>query len=455
MTEPNEGVSRAILVVEDDEGLRRLILKALAKAGYDAQGVPTGAEALERVAADPQLVLLLDQKLPDMEGSDIVVTLRERGFRIPFIFMTGRGDERFAVQHAMVANISDVIAIIDADGINRYRSPNALKLFGWSPEELIGISTFDYVHPEDQGAMREFFGKLLLEPNSTGTSECRYQCKDGSYKWIEFTASNLIDDPRIHGVLLNYRDVSERKRSEDQLRKNLEEKEILLREVHHRLKNNLNVISSLLSLQSSFIKPPEQAMEAFRISRDRIMAMSIVHEELYQSSDYSRIDMASFLDKLTRHVLPSDASKNGIRLETRAEGVALSVNASIPCGLILTELITNAFRHAFPEGGPGGIRVTLGRENDDLIGLSVSDDGIGLGGGHEEGGSSEGESSALGLTLVRLLVEQLEGTMTIGAGAGTDFRIRFPERLSNSSGPAVVYKPQEFNPGNTIRITRA
>ena len=98
MMELNEAVSRAILVVEDDDGLRRLILKALAKAGYDAQGVPTGAEALERVAADPQLVLLLDQRLPDMEGSDIVVTLKERGFRIPFIFMTGRGDERFAVE---------------------------------------------------------------------------------------------------------------------------------------------------------------------------------------------------------------------------------------------------------------------------------------------------------------------------------------------------------------------
>jgi two-component sensor histidine kinase len=271
--------------------------------------------------------------------------------------------------------------------------------------------------------MREFFGKLLLEPASTGSSECRYRCRDGSYKWIEFTASNLLHDPAINGVLLNYRDVSERKRTDHQLRKNLEEKEVLLREVHHRVKNNLNVISSLLSLQSSFIKTPEQAIEAFRISKDRIMAMSIVHEELYQSSDYSRIDMASFLEKLTRQLLPTEAAKDGIRLEARAEGVALSVNASIPCGLILTELITNALRHAFPKGGPGEIRVALAKADDDWFELWVSDNGIGLDDDHEEL-----ESSALGLTLVRLLVEQLEGTMTVGSEKGTDIRIRFPER---------------------------
>jgi len=485
MMESSEDITRRILVVEDDEGLRRLILKALAKAGFDAQGVPTGAEALERVAGDPELILLLDQRLPDMEGSDIVMALKERGFRVPFIFMTGRGDERFAVemmklgaadylvksidlidllpsalqrlfreldaerrveaaeqalrenearQRAMVANISDVIAIVDAGGINRYKSPNVRYLFGWAPEELVGRSTFDCVHPDDQGEMREFFGKLLLEPDSTGNSECRYMCKDGSFKWIEFTAANLLDNPTIHGVLLNYRDISERKRTDAQLRQNLEEKEALLREVHHRVKNNLNVISSLLSLQSSVIKTPEQAIEAFRISRDRIMAMSIVHEELYHSSDYARVDMASFLDKLSRQLQPTQAFNEGVRLETRAEGITLSVNSSIPCGLILTELITNAYRHAFPKGGPGEIRVAMRRAEDDLIELCVSDNGIGL--DEPPGlayGTEERESSALGLTLVRLLVEQLEGTMTIGSEKGTHIRIRFPE--SNGEHP--------------------
>jgi len=123
-----------------------------------------------------------------------------------------------AKQSTMIANISDVIAIIDMDGINRYKSPNIEKWFGWRPEDVVGISTWENVHAEDLDRMQKFFGALIKEPNATGKAECRYRCKDNSYKWIEVTAVNLLHVPDIQGVLLNYHDIAERKQAEEALR---------------------------------------------------------------------------------------------------------------------------------------------------------------------------------------------------------------------------------------------
>ena len=123
----------------------------------------------------------------------------------------------------MLANIGDVIVIIDPAGINRYKSPNLERLFGWQPEEVVGHNTFENVHADDVEPAREFIGTLLSEPNATGTTQCRYQCKDGSYKWIEFTAVNLQHDPTIRGILGNYHDVTERMQAEAALKAHSEE----------------------------------------------------------------------------------------------------------------------------------------------------------------------------------------------------------------------------------------
>ncbi|MCG6534555.1 MAG: PAS domain S-box protein, partial [Syntrophales bacterium LBB04] len=119
---------------------------------------------------------------------------------------------------AMLSNIADVIAIIDINGINRYKSPNIEKWFGWRPGDVVGVSTWENVHPEDLEHTQKFFAKLLEKPNATGIDECRYRCKDGSYKWIEFTAVNLVHNPDINGVLLNYHDITGRKEAEKEMR---------------------------------------------------------------------------------------------------------------------------------------------------------------------------------------------------------------------------------------------
>ncbi len=122
-----------------------------------------------------------------------------------------------ALQSKMIANIGDVIVIIDKDGINRYKSPNIEKLFGWKPEEVVGTSAWENVHPEDLESTQNYFGALMLQPNAVGTTECRYKCKDGSYRWIGFTGSNFLNDPDIRGILGNYHDINDRKHSEQLL----------------------------------------------------------------------------------------------------------------------------------------------------------------------------------------------------------------------------------------------
>jgi len=221
-------------------------------------------------------------------------------------------------------------------------------------------------------------------------------------------------------------DITERKEAQERLRSNLEEKEILLREVHHRVKNNLNVISSLLSLQSELIQTPEQAITAFGNSRDRVMAMSLVHEELYKSMDYARVDMEEYLDRLVDQLTVVHGEIGRIGIIHDAGGVVLDVGTSIPCGLILNELITNAFKYAFPGDRSGDIHVTMKHASDHEVELSVADDGVGLPEGYD--GT---DSGSLGMTLVQLLVKQLNGTFQAisPAGespAGTNFRIVFP-----------------------------
>ncbi len=123
-----------------------------------------------------------------------------------------------STHRAMIDNIADVIAIIDQDGINRYKSPNIEKWFGWQPEDVVGTSTFDNVHPEDLLTTQAFFSGLLKKPDTSDSIECRYRCKDNSYKWIEVTAVNLLSNPDIKGVLLNYHDITDRKQAEQALR---------------------------------------------------------------------------------------------------------------------------------------------------------------------------------------------------------------------------------------------
>lgn len=216
-------------------------------------------------------------------------------------------------------------------------------------------------------------------------------------------------------------EITERRRAEEETRASLRDKEILLREIHHRVKNNLQVIHSLLRLQSRQIED-ERYREMFRDSQNRIRSMALIHETLYQSKDLANVSFREYVERLMSHLSASYGANRGrIRLGVDADGLMLGIDVAIPCGLIVNELVSNSLKHAFPEDRYGEIRVSLQVTGGSQITLTVSDDGIGL---PED--MDFRDSGSLGLHLVTMLVEdQLHGQIELNRAKGTEFRISF------------------------------
>lgn len=247
--------------------------------------------------------------------------------------------------------------------------------------------------------------------------------------WLDLYSFPLIDQKtgKMQGVIEYLRDITERKAAEDRLQASLCEKEVLLREVHHRVKNNMQVISSLLNLQSRRIADPD-VQEMFRESQRRIRSMALIHERLYQSSDLSRIEFSQYLRTLASHLFHSyQVSADRVRLRLDTEEVFININTAIPCGLIVNELISNALKHAFPGGRTGEVAVELRRAEGERYLLRVSDDGVGI-----PAGLDFRSTETLGLQIVNTLVSQLDGAIQFGAGPGTAVAIRFQE-IKNKS----------------------
>jgi PAS domain S-box-containing protein len=281
------------------------------------------------------------------------------------------------------------------------------------------------VCPEDY---QRLAARLEGAPEAEFAEEYRIVRPDGSRRWIRDTGFAVLDATgridRIVGIaqdITAQKEAEERLRaSEEQVRSSLTEKEVLLKEIHHRVKNNLQVISSLLSLQATQIEDAAAA-QVFQDSQSRVRAMALVHERLYRSEDLARIDFAGYVRDMTGHLLRSwRGEARGIRLLVDVSGVSLDIDAAIPCALIINELVSNAFKYAFPDGRSGEIRIGLTR-NDDSVTVVVRDDGVGL----PEGTSLE-KAGSLGLQLVQSLTDQLGGQVKCSSRAGTRFEVRFP-----------------------------
>ena len=214
-----------------------------------------------------------------------------------------------------------------------------------------------------------------------------------------------------------------RRRIEDQVKASLLEKDVLIKEVHHRVKNNMQVISSLLNLQSRRIQDPD-VLEMFRESQRRIRSMALIHERLYQSSDLARIEFSQYLRNLATHLFHSyQISSDRVRLRLDAEEVFLNINTAIPCGLIINELISNALKHGFPEGRTGEVVVELHRVLGNGYIVRVRDDGVGF-----PEGLDYRRTETLGMQIVNTLVGQIEGRLDLARGpAGSTFSLEFNE----------------------------
>jgi two-component sensor histidine kinase len=217
------------------------------------------------------------------------------------------------------------------------------------------------------------------------------------------------------------REISERVQAEEQLETSLREKEVLLKEIHHRVKNNLQVITSLLHLQSRYVEDQE-ALKVFRESQSRVKSMALIHERLYQSDNLARIDFAEYIRDLTGFLSRTySADAETIAIKIKSDDVLLGIDAAVPSGLILNELVSNALKHAFPNGQTGQIWVELAAGQDQKLSLRVSDDGIGF-----PEMLDWQNTNSLGLQLVNSLVNQLDGAIQLDSSNGeTTFDITF------------------------------
>lgn len=228
-------------------------------------------------------------------------------------------------------------------------------------------------------------------------------------------------DDTYYGRVWYFRDITDQTRRENEIRHALQEKETLLKEVHHRVKNNLQAVSSILDLQSAYLKDGE-AMRLCRDSKNRILTMALLHENLYRGQDQTKVNLKEYVCALTGHLLGSmDGSRGLVKIRNNIADLTLNVETAIPCGLIITELVSNSIKHAFPEGETGEINVEISMQEENYQ-LTVSDNGIGL----PDDWKFE-ELSTLGLQLVRSLTDQLSGKMEIVSGSGASFSILFRE----------------------------
>lgn len=216
-------------------------------------------------------------------------------------------------------------------------------------------------------------------------------------------------------------ELAQRRRAEERITQSLREKEVLLQEIHHRVKNNLQVISSLLELQSVHV-PDEAAREMLRDSQNRIRSMSMAHERLYATEDLARIDLREYIEDLCGRLVHSHVADRGtVTLHTEVADLSLDVATAIPCGLIVNELVTNALRHAFPDKQSGSIRVSLLLTDDAQCRLAVADDGVGV-----VASVDPHNPTSLGLGLVNTLARQLHGELEMKSDGGTRVSVVFP-----------------------------
>ena len=333
-----------------------------------------------------------------------------------------RKDESLALLDTLLGTAPIGFAFVDRD-LRYVRINDSLAaLDGCSREKHLGRSVGE-VLPMLTGILTPIFEQVLRSGEAVVNQEFRGETPafPGIERdWLASFYPVTVPTGQLLGVGIVVTEITERKRVEAQIKSSLNEKEVLLKEIHHRVKNNLQIISSLLRLQAE--NPQDKSpLDILQESQNRIRSMALIHEKLYQSHDLSRIDFAEYIRSLAGSLFASyRIDTDQVNLEIESEPVQLEVDMAIPCGLIVNELITNAVKYAFPRGRRGSIRVAL-HAHDHHIMLSVADNGVGF-----PHSLDFRNAPSLGLQLVTTLVDQIQGHIELTAGQGTKFTVTFP-----------------------------
>jgi len=474
-----------LLHIEDNEDDQIMLREYLSGPGMEfrIETANSMAAGLARLRQDSVDLVLADLSLPDSSGMDTFVRLHVGAPHIPIVLLTGRDDEDFAAQ-LLSMGAQDYLPKEDANrrtlmravryAVERKRSeadltaalekqqrsqeqvkraekrfrllveasPYAMimvandgsielvnsqteKLFGYDRHELLGRPVdilvperFRNIHP---GQRSMFFSAPTARLMGAGRDLFGVR-KDGTEVPVEIGLSP-ISSPEGAFVLASLVDITERKTFENSLKRSVSENRALLQEIHHRVKNNLQVICSLLSLQANSVGDQEIAASLAESER-RVMSMALIHEQLYRNDDMSSIDFAEYARSLTTHLVSACAKNPSVASRLEVAPTMLAIEQSIPCGLILNELFTNALKYAYPRGS-GEILVRLSAEGD-RVSLTVSDEGVGM-----PADFDWETSKTLGMTLIQILTKQLAGHLEVSSSPGASFTIRFIKQAAH------------------------
>ncbi len=314
---------------------------------------------------------------------------------------------------------------VDASGLYTYSSRVVEKILGYTREEIVGKKHFyDFFEPDMMAQLKEEVFEVFHRKAAFKNFIYSNIHKNGRVVFLESIGTPVLD---VRGNLLGYRgvdtDITERKLAEEHLRKSLREKEILLRELHHRTKNNMQVISSLLDLHSINIED-KNILNIIKEVQHRIKSIALVHEKLYQAKDLSDVNLKYYIMDFAHALLKSyEGSKGRISLKVDVDDIFLSLDTITPCGMIISELVSNSMKYAFPDSRKGKIKIECHSTDDGEVELRLSDNGIGL-----PEGLDFKNTKSLGFKLIcKLAEDQLRGTVEQEGGKGTAFLIKFRE----------------------------
>ncbi|MBZ0203521.1 MAG: PAS domain S-box protein [Ignavibacteria bacterium] len=311
---------------------------------------------------------------------------------------------KIMIRNAYIGECNDVYA-------NMYGMNKAEELFGKNTGELA------YVNINEIERDRKF----IMNNYNTIEEESIEKDLNGNTRYFMGNAVGIIENGSLVSIWGVKRDITEKKKSEETLKKSLNEKEILLKEIHHRVKNNLQIVTSLLKLQSSYVQD-EKVKLLFKESQNRVKSMSLIHQKLYQTKDLANIDFKEYVQTVATHLQHSFGMlEDRVKIEIDVTNIFMSIDNAIPAGLIINELISNALKHAFADGRTGKIFISAAYDEFKMeYWLVIRDDGIGI-----PKNFDINEAKSFGLKLVLTLVEQMSGTLEFVSMGGSEFRINF------------------------------
>ncbi|PKL17024.1 MAG: hypothetical protein CVV49_13380 [Spirochaetae bacterium HGW-Spirochaetae-5] len=318
---------------------------------------------------------------------------------------------------------NSIIFRIDRKGVITYANDYALNFFGYSPDEILWKNVIGTIVPETDKAgrnLKQMMDEITANPELYERNENENIRKDGTTAWIVWSNRGIPgENGEYTEILCIGTDISERRVAEIEVKKLLNEKEILLHEVHHRIKNNMNTIAGLLYLQSESIDN-ELASSSLKEAHSRVLSMMLIYDKLFRSNDFNNISTAGYLPDLIAGIIQTFPNFGHVQIKTEIEDCLMGTNTLVPVGIIINELVTNAFKYAFTGVEQGMIDISFLKRGDNLFEIIVKDNGKGL-----PESIVVGESTGFGLNLVYLLTQQMRGRVEVVRDEGTEFRVKF------------------------------